>query len=915
MPVEFLPLLLAFTVLTVPGIAMSFALLRGTSLNRADKALLGAVLGFVAVPLLSFVEYLFLGIGFSAQLVLANSLLVLLASLFAMHLQGAKIKKPSLGVDLSGGALDVLKRHKKPAIYLALLAIMALTFYVRFAPAFDATFFEFDPYYYEKLTERLVTAGHIDAFSGDAYYPEKAFQAWPPLTQYLTGSWYLLHQFFAGQSYDKTTLILVSQLYPPVVAAFMGFVAFLLVRTEYNAYYGLVAAGLMAFTPQLVKKFGAGVAETQPWALFAAVLLFALVLLMLKEKSYRLGALAGIAALSNLLGSQQYIWPIIVLGVFIGIQGVLYFLSNSFDAKKWQLLGLVTAGVLLGNTILALYQGQYIITFTDPIPMTLLAAYVFGTILFAAAKFLPLKTMTHRVGALGAITVLGIVASSFTPLLNILANTVLSQSRAAFARGALGQTIAEEGRTVPSLFEPSFGSLNPPLLLGLAALVTLLLAVVWLARRDHVKSAGVLAVFGFSLIFLNPVVDSGLSALEKAIQNPDVSGLINLFIQNDVFGYLLIALVSVSALYLTLPENQRSETTLLMALIVFPIAFVGLNKLKFIVHLSVGLTLALPYVLGESQRLLEALNEWFKVFANPASFRIGVLAFLLAIGAFGVFAQSQTVGQSMTELQFTRIPSDWVQAYQWMNANTPVDSRIMSWWDYGHWTNFFGDRDSVLAPTNLYGKFNHGVARAFVNGDVDELYDRMDFHQATHVLVDADLVGKWGALVYLSGTCQQSDVAFCPKAPDVNLSNSPGQSKYETEHYFETLAVVGNCPASLTGVPVPAMQSSFGLVYCVTQNELLLVTNDGQLSGTARSYKLVGRDNITQLSENESYLFAIGENQFINVNPDLEPFNMKSNVFNAAFTRLYFFESLPGFELAYRSPNSQVKIFKYTGRP
>lgn len=915
MPVEFLPLLLAFTAMALPGIAMSFALLRGTSLNRADKTLLGVILGFIAVPLLCFFEYLFLGIGFTAQLVLANGLLVFFASLAWLYLQGARFAAPSVNVDLSGGIAATLKRHRKTLVYAALLALMIVTFYVRLAPAWDERFFEFDPYYYEKLTSFLVTTGHIDTFSQDAYYPLQAFQRWPPLTHYLTGSWFVLHQFFSGLPYDSDTLILVSQIYPPLAGAFMAFAAFLLIREDYNQYYGLVAAGLVAFTPQLVKKFAAGVAEQQPWGLFAALLLFTLVLLMLKQRSYRIAGLAAATALANVLGSQQVIWPVIVLSVFIGIQGVLYFLSNSFDAKKWQLLGWVTAAVVLGNTALSIYQENQYTTLDAPHVILLLAAYTFGTALFAIARWAPLKNGVHRVGALGAVGVLGVLVASVTPVLSVLASTVLSQSRAAFARGALGQTIAEEGRTVPGLFGPSFGALNPPTLLGLAALVTLLLAVVWLARKNHVKSAGILSVVGLSLIFLNPLVDAALSAVGGAIGNADVSGLISLFVENDVFGYLLIALASVSALYLISPESKRSETTLLLALVVFPIAFVGLNKLKFIVHLAIALTLVLPYSLGETQRLLEALNDWFKVFSNPQSLAHGVLFIFMAIGAFTVFAQAATVQQSMGELSVTRMPADWVDAYQWMEANMPRNARVMSWWDYGHWTNFLGQRDSVLAPTNLYGDFNHGVARAFVNGGAEELYDRMQYHQATHVLVDADLVGKWGALVYLSGTCAKSNAPFCPDVPDVNLSVGPGQSTYETEHYFETLAVVGNCPASLTGVPVPAMQSSLGLVYCVTQTELLLVDGNGQLTKFTRPYKVVGRDEITQLTDAESYLFPVGENQFINVNPYLEPFGMESQVLNSAFTQLYFFENLPGFELAYRSPGNQVKIFKYTGRP
>ncbi|MEM0475846.1 MAG: hypothetical protein QW343_03560, partial [Candidatus Norongarragalinales archaeon] len=84
-----------------------------------------------------------------------------------------------------------------------------------------------------------------------------------------------------------------------------------------------------------------------------------------------------------------------------------------------------------------------------------------------------------------------------------------------------------------------------------------------------------------------------------------------------------------------------------------------------------------------------------------------------------------------------------------------------------------------------------------------------------------------------------------------------------------------------------------------------------------RPYKIVGRDEIdaANLDANTSYLFPIAQNQFVNVNPDLSYAGLDNRVFYSEFTRLFFFEFLPGFELAYRSPRGQVKIFKYVGKP
>ncbi|MDP2717678.1 MAG: hypothetical protein Q8P02_02960, partial [Candidatus Micrarchaeota archaeon] len=130
------------------------------------------------------------------------------------------------------------------------------------------------------------------------------------------------------------------------------------------------------------------------------------------------------------------------------------------------------------------------------------------------------------------------------------------------------------------------------------------------------------------------------------------------------------------------------------------------------------------------------------------------------------------------------------------------------------------------------------------------------------------------------------------------------------------LQINGNCPASALGIPLPMAQSSFGARYCVTQDNLLVLNpQSGQLTNVSIPYKIAGRDEITQLEPDTAYLFPTGQNAFVNVNPRLDVFGLNNQVINAAFTRLYFFETLPGFELVHRTPNSQVKIFKYTGRP
>jgi dolichyl-diphosphooligosaccharide---protein glycosyltransferase len=45
--------------------------------------------------------------------------------------------------------------------------------------------------------------------------------------------------------------------------------------------------------------------------------------------------------------------------------------------------------------------------------------------------------------------------------------------------------------------------------------------------------------------------------------------------------------------------------------------------------------------------------------------------------------------------------SDWIQTLQWVNQNTPTNSVIISWWDYGYWFTVMGNRTTLVDNATL----------------------------------------------------------------------------------------------------------------------------------------------------------------------------------------------------------------------
>lgn len=59
--------------------------------------------------------------------------------------------------------------------------------------------------------------------------------------------------------------------------------------------------------------------------------------------------------------------------------------------------------------------------------------------------------------------------------------------------------------------------------------------------------------------------------------------------------------------------------------------------------------------------------------------------------------------------------NDWSQALQWIRQNTPENSVIISWWDYGYWITVMGNRTTVADNSTLNGTRIAEIGRMFMS--------------------------------------------------------------------------------------------------------------------------------------------------------------------------------------------------------
>jgi hypothetical protein len=301
-----------------------------------------------------------------------------------------------------------------------------------------------------------------------------------------------------------------------------------------------------------------------------------------------------------------------------------------------------------------------------------------------------------------------------------------------------------------------------------------------------------------------------------------------------------------------------------------------------------------------------------------------------------LFASTEEAKMAATEaatsarLRCNRLADYWVESMEWIDNNLGADDRLNSWWDYGHWTNYFGDRKTVLRNEHASEKMIGRVAHDFIIGSTKDLRDSMNYFDSRYVLFDVELIGgssfggKYGALNYLG----------CVHEGETTLQQSPGTSNCEFEHSPErvliatvkspsTICTISESQQRIGTLAYPIKKSGVDLskpVYCV--GDVTLATGK-TISGT---YYLDRRNQNGDLIVSKGFLRPIesqGEATVAEMLYSEQPLwpgsngtavggmeDAKTQFYSSNLYRGMYLENLPGFDLIYKSKNGEVKIYR-----
>ncbi|MCX8200129.1 MAG: hypothetical protein N3G76_01535 [Candidatus Micrarchaeota archaeon] len=797
---------IAFVLLFIPIAEFFF---RERKLNLIELGLAALTISVILVPLIAWL--LNFVMPFSLPLILITFAIPLVISAYLILTKQVGLQPHHTQFSLAS---------------FAVLLLFLLAFFLRLQPL-SAYFYEFDPYYYMQISEFLLTKGEVPLYDdlvyastetiihdGQAYQLRLVGHRNLPLPQYLTAVWYFLS--FGPGHYDHFENSIIANIYPPLLGALIVFLAYLLFKDEYSRFLGVSAAFLMSFMPILFSKFFAGVAEQLPWGIFAATAAIVFLHFALKyNEDRKLYILALISIIGSMLGSKAGMIPVVILSAFVVIKAALDFIKGERSKTYYELPLIVAIPLSLLMALYGIYfnPSSSILNsmFRGEVLMLLFASlfcfFVYHLLDIGKTHLSTLKKRAYALCGIGLLAVIFLITPIGAPILSY--SLGLAGIGQLSASNALIKTVAEES-----------------------------------LHGDDIS--GRFGIAGVSL---------------------DISSLTKNFISK--YGALealpvVLVLLLFSLIYGLFYRN--SGTILVIALLVFSISLIGLQKIKYMPHLGWVLGLAIcaiigeacfarkekgvPYYIGFGAGAVILLLAAFAVISyvigffgfflgsggipfysltNPIYYIVfgAVLAGFMYLlygyykngrwdGVFGISAMllflpfalnnvevlpyslehmsmnlldHKSVSALCTKASNSAlyaqnfycniIPQYWYDSMEWMRKNVDDGSYVLSWWDYGHWTNHFALKKTVTRNDHPFVILDLEVADKYVAKNESVMAAYMKSRNSTYVLFDIDLVGKWGALTYLS----------CVYNGETKAEDMPYESKCSADYQFERMWV------------------------------------------------------------------------------------------------------------------------------
>jgi len=636
------------------------------------------------------------------------------------------------------GKVNVKELVMKYWWVIALIILVSSSFWIRSFPARFGELQALDPFFFYRTGEYALQNNLSINYHDDLrYFPDgvNTYQIEYMLPIYLPVFSYLLISTLG----ISMTFLQFGIIFPAIMGALSVLVMYFLGRELFQSRLaGVFSAFFMAVIPAAITRTSAGFLEKEPVAAVLIPLTAYFFVRAFRKKSIMDGILSGIslAMLGMSWGGVQYIY-----GMYVGFFGII-FLTGAVLVLLNYLFGGLDKWV---KSIESCYDERMMFSFLPlmligiPLhwmfPHSIAMNNVAVQLSFAVAGVLAIRYGIERFKlvkaeniqyVIPAIMILGVVSLLIGSLfIDSIATSISGfMGIMTFQKGVIGTTVAENAPgdwnaiqsttgnvygagILPQLAQISwFFSASLLMLLGIGAILyrifrtkdwILILPAIWFFTS-------IFAVFYYvRLVFIIAVPAALLSGF---------------------FSYWTINRGMRTSMYKKAAEAGKKFNPVMIVLIVLAALLVVTNFASaYAYSINLGPSICFPRYNS---------NDPFNV--EPC----------ITYDENGneVFADNQP----------------WYEAFGFFRDQTPEDSVILSWWDFGHWFHARGERASVADGGNLFGsQINVPIAQWYTD-DISNWGEHEEWIKsrgATHILMDFTLPGKYGAISKIASNGEQ----------------------------------------------------------------------------------------------------------------------------------------------------------------
>ena len=589
----------------------------------------------------------------------------------------------------------------KHLLVIAVLAISFSTaFIIRSYPVKYGYFLnEFDPYFDYRATKYIVDNGlqaYLNWHDTMSWYPEGRNVPATSQTGLHIVTAFLYEIFGAGSSLLDFVII-----FPVVMGSLTTIAIFALVRRLKGTPAGLFAALFFAFTPAIIQRGNLGWFKSEPLGLFLGIVATYLFVSSIKGRQVKVVILKALLA-GFLLGLANASWGGIQ---YFAIPLSIFFIAIPFFRKDLGIPLIVAISITVMTLVTAGIFPRPGISFVfGPPGLALMGGTVFLATTFLVRKF---TSADH------SIRNSGIVLGAFIVI-------------------SVGIMLTE------AYYSPSFRYLNAinPFLSAQNPLTASVAEHFTPTIVDYFIDYSVLMMFAGFGIWM---------AFRK---------------RNDMTIFALI--LGITGLYVSATFARLLVFSSISIIILASMGLYDLTRIFMERYSSSGTytEAQLKSAKGRGKKKIERLQS--KPSHNKPiviSFAV-VLIFLLTVPLFYPpninWVTSADVPPSIANggTGYRMQVADWIDALNWISNNTPKDSVVASWWDYGYWITTLANRTSLADNATINQTRIAELAKMFIEPEKEgyNIAKDLDSDYVVLYLVGQRFPGANGTSFYTLGS-------------------------------------------------------------------------------------------------------------------------------------------------------------------